>query len=165
MRKLMAIVLFALMLFGSASAAELPIGPMLFKLGAPQSSVMAEVRTHFRVIPVTGKPDMFFLAASNAPAKVIGGISFKDGRLTWVQRNWGSFDDTARADEVARALYSAIESATAATGARASITTKVDRVPGTEFRSTYFQFPGRKVALLSTDGDNKQVTVDESISL
>jgi hypothetical protein len=170
MRKLMAIALCVFGFLGSATAAELPIGPMLFKLGTPQASVMTEVGARFRVIPVTGSPDMFFLSDKDAAnANVIGGISFKDGRLTWVQRNWGSFDGSARADEVAKALYSAIESATTATGSSAIVSTKINRVPGTEFRSTYFQFPGHKVSITVTDGDStnggKQVTVDESISL
>ena len=170
MRKLIAIALCLLGFLGSASAAELPVGPMLFKLGAPQASVMTAVASRFRVIPVTGKPDMFFLSERDAPnAKVIGGISFKNGRLSWVQRNWGSFDGSARADEVAKALYSAIESATTATGSSASVSTKINRVPGTEFRSTYFDFPGHKVSITVADGNSahggKQVTVDESISL
>jgi hypothetical protein len=170
MRKLIFIALCLLGSLGSATAAELPVGSMLFKLGAPQASVMVEVAARFRAIPVTGTPDMFFLSDRDAPnAKVIGAISFKNGHLNWVQRNWGSFDGSARADEVAKALYSAIESATAATGSAASVSTKINRVPGTEFRSTYFDFPGHKVSITVTDGDSthggKQVTVDESISL
>ncbi|WP_162350077.1 hypothetical protein [Pseudoxanthomonas gei] len=169
MRKLIAIALCLLGFLSSANGAELPVGPMLFKLGTSQASVMTEVAARFRVIPVTGSPDMFFLSDKNAPsANVIGGISFKNGRLSWVQRNWGSFDGSARADEGAKALYSAIESATTATGSSASISTKINRVPGTEFRSTYFEFPGHKVSITVTDGDSthggKQVTVDESIS-
>ncbi len=169
MRKLIAIALCLFGFIGNADSAELPIGPMLFKLGAPQASVMTEVGERFRVISVTGNPDMFFLAERDAPNNnVIGGISFSKGRLNWVQRNWGSFDGSARADDVAKALHSAIESATAATGSSAIVSTKINRVPGTEFRSTYFQFPGRKVSFTVADGDStnggKQVTVDESIS-
>lgn len=130
---------------------------------------MAEVKKHFRVIPVTGNPDTFFLLDSNAPTtKVVGGISFKNGRLCWAQRNWGNFDGSDRADEIAKAIYSAIESATAAAGSAATISTKVNRVPGAEYRSTYLVFPEHKVSITVSDGDTshggRQVTVDESIS-
>lgn len=115
---------------------------------------MAEVKKRFRVIPVAGNPDTFFLLDRDAPiTEVVGGISFKNGRLYWVQRNWGRFDDSDRADEVAKALYSAIESATAATGSSATVSTKVNRIPGAEYRSTYFMFPRHKVSITVSDGD------------
>ena len=69
--------------------------------------------------------------------------------------------------EASKALFSAIESATAASGAAATITTKVHRVPGGEFKTVHFEFGNRKVTFTTTEGDasvgGAQVSVDESI--
>jgi hypothetical protein len=170
MRKLIATVLGFLLIAAVAQAAELPVGPMLFKLGAPRASVVAEAQSKFTLVPVSGNPDMFFLSTGNPPnAKILGGIAFKDGRLSWVQRNWGSFSGPTTAVDLAKAVQSALSSAVSASGSSATITTENKQVPGTDFRSTYFEFPGHKVSISvadSTDQDYAcQVTVDESISL
>lgn len=170
MCKSMILLLGFLLFAGSVEAAELPVGPILFKLGTPRASVMAAVKGKFTVIPVTGNPDEFFLSSGSPPdAKVVGGVAFKEGRLSWIQRNWGTFSGPSAAIDVAKAIQSALSSATSASGSRATITTEERHVPGTDFRSTYFQFPGHKVTVLvadSTDPDyGRQVTVDESISL
>ena len=170
MGKSMGLLLGVLLLAGAVDAAELPIGSMMFKLGAPQTSVLSEAQTRFTLVPVSGNPDMFFLSTGNPPnAQIVGGIAFKDGRLSWVQRNWGNFSGPTSAIDVAKAVQSALSSAASASGSQATITTEEKRVPGTDFRSTYFQFPRHKVSITVADSNDpqygRQVTVDESISL
>ncbi|QSX77807.1 hypothetical protein [Agrilutibacter solisilvae] len=170
MRKFMSLLLGILLPSGVVEAAELPIGPMMFKLGESRATVLAEAQTRFALVPVGGNPDMIFLSSGEPPnAKIVGGIAFKDGRLSWVQRNWGNFTGSTAAIDVAKAVQSALSSAASASGSRATITTEEKQVPGTDFRSTYFQFPGHKVSITVADSNDtsygQQVTVDESISL
>jgi hypothetical protein len=164
------IVLLAAFVTAPAYSSELPIGAMRFALGAEQSSVMQEVRARFHVVPLQGSSETFFLSETKPPnIRVLGSIRFANGRLSWVQRNWGQFEGKVNSTEVSKTLFAAIESATAEAGASATVSTKVQRVPGAEFRSIYFEFPGRKITVTSTDGDashgGKQVSIEESIAL
>lgn len=159
--------IFLIFVFSTAHAADLPIGTISLSLGMEQTAVMKELHARFHVIAVTGNNNMFFVSESKPPnASVIGGVSFKSGRLAWIQRNWGSFSEKVNPVEVTKALFSAIESATAASGASAIISTSVHRIPGAEFKSVYFDFPGRKITVSTTDGDTKygqQVSIEESV--
>jgi hypothetical protein len=152
------------------SAADLPVGPVVFSLGSPRAEVLAEAAQNFKLVPVPGNPNTFFLSQGAHPnSKLAGGIGFKEGRLYWIQRNWGSFSSADSAVDVAKALHSALASATEATRARPTVTTEQRQVPGTEFRSTYFQFPGHKVSMTVVESSDpahgRQVTVGESVSL
>jgi hypothetical protein len=151
-----------------ASSAELSIGSMSFALGAPQGKVLADVNANFRVSSVTGQPTTFFLSSvdrANSPS--IGSIAFTNGRLTWAQRTWGSYVASDSAADVSKALYSAIESASAASGSAAAVAVTTRRVPGITFVTTYFRFKDRTVTMLVSDGDaangGRQVSVTESI--
>lgn len=97
--------LLLLCIFSSTYAADLPIGAVSLSLGMEQSTVMKELRAHFHVVAVTGNSNMFFLSESKPPnASVIGGVSFENGRLAWIQRNWGSFAGKVNSIEVTKAL-------------------------------------------------------------
>lgn len=154
----------------SAAGADLAIGTMRFVIGTDQRSVMQEVRTRFHVVPLQGNADMYFLSESKPPnVRVLGGISFSNGRLVWAQRNWGQFEGKVTSTDVSKTMFAAIESATAAAGTSATVSTKIQRIPGAEFKSIYFDFPGRKITITSTDGDasngGKQLSIEESIGL
>lgn len=164
------VVLLAALVTPGAIGSELPIGAMRFALGTEQSGVMQEVRTRFHVVPLQGNPDMYFLSETKPPnVRILGAIRFANGRLVWAQRNWGKFEGKVTSTEVSKTMFAAIESATAEAGTSATVSTKVQRIPGAEFRSIYFDFPGRKVTITSTDGDashgEKQVSIEESIGL
>ena len=152
-----------------AHATDLPIGSVSLSLGMDQSTVMKELHAHFHVISVTGNKNMFFVSENKPPnVNVIGGVSFENGRLSWIQRNWGSFSGKINPVEVSKALFSAVESAKASSGGSAVLTTSVQRIPGAEFKSIYFTFPGRKITVSTTDGDAKygqQVSIEESVSV
>ena len=147
---------------------ELSVGSLSFSLGQDRDAVMRSIKDRFEVVTVTGQPDTFFLSETKRPnVNVIGGVAFKGSRLSWVQRNWGSFQGRVASVEVSTALFSAIESASGASNAEATITTKTQRVPGAEFKTVTFRFPNRLVTMTTTDGNAKngvsQVTIDESI--
>lgn len=151
-----------------AHATDLPIGSLSLSLGMDQSTVMKELHERFHVIPVTGK-NMFFVSESKPPnVHMIGGVSFENGRLSWIQRNWGSFSGQINPVAVSKALFSAIESARTSSGGSAAVSTSVQRIPGAEFKSIYFTFPSRKITVSTTDGDEKYgqlVSIDESVSV
>lgn len=161
--------LLLLCISSNAHATDLPIGAVPLSLGMEQTTVMKELRAHFHVVTVTGSSNMFYLSESKPPnVSVIGGVSFENGRLAWIQRNWGSFAGKVNSVAVTKALFSAIDSAKAASGASAVVNTSVQRVPGAEFKSVYFVFPDRKITVSTTDGDAKygqQVRIEESISI
>lgn len=93
---------------------------------------------------------------------------FENGRLAWIQRNWGLFHENASSGEVATALFAAVGSAKAVSRAPAAVSTTVQRTPGLESKSVDFTFPSRrKITLQITEGGakyGKQVTIDESVS-
>ncbi len=129
---------------------------------------MKEASGRFTVVPVTGRPNTFFLSESQPPnVQVIGGIEFKEGRLTWVQRSWGSFSGPSSSTDATNAVYAALESASLAAGTAATISTKIQRVPDIEFKTVTVDFGRHKVIITSTDGTSrtggKQVSVTESI--
>lgn len=147
---------------------ELSVGSLSFSLGQDRDTVMRAIKDRFEVVTVTGQPDTFFISENKRPnVNVIGGVAFKGGRLIWVQRNWGSFQGRVVSVAVSKALFSAIESASGASNADATISTKTQRVPGTEFKTVTFEFPTRRVTMTTTEGDAKnggsQVSIEESI--
>lgn len=164
------VVLLAALFTPYAIGAALPIGNMRFALGTDQSGVLQEVRARFHVVPLQGSPDMYFLSETKPPnVRVLGAIRFSNRRLVWAQRNWGQFEGKVTSTDVSKTMFAAIESATAAAGTSATVSTKIQRIPGAEFKSIYFDFPGRKITITSTDGDasrgGKQISIEESIGL
>ena len=149
---------------------ELSIGSLSFSLGKDRAAVMRAIKERFEVVTVTGQPDTFFVSERKRPhVHVIGGVAFKEGRLAWVQRNWGAFEGRVSSVEVSKALFNAIESASSASQTSATISTKIQRVPGSEFKTVTFEFPTRRVTMTTTDGDARnggsQVSIEESIRL
>lgn len=151
-------------------AQELPIGSLRLVIGTEQVSVMNEIRLRFEVVTVTGQPNTFFLLDGKPPnGNVIGGVSFENGRLTWIQRKWGSFDGMVSSIEVSKAFFAAVESASFASGAKATVSTSSQRVPGMEFKTVNIDFLGRRITVLTTEAETSkgglQVSIDESVRL
>jgi len=170
MRKKLAAIILTCSTCAFGQSESLPIGSLRLALGSDQIVVMNEIKARYFVVTVSGKPSTFFLSDGKPPnVKVIGGVEFENGKLRWIQRNWGSFAGKGSSLVASKALFSAIESATSSSGAAATITTKVHRVPGGEFKTVYFDFPNRKVTFTTTDGDasigGQQISIDESVEL
>ncbi len=147
---------------------QLTIGSVSLTLGADQGSVQKIVDAHFHVIAESENPNNLLLLDSGPPVgDILGGVGFENGRISWIQKTWGSFTGKDNAVEVADALFSALESATNASGTTATINNTVRRIPGREFKSTDFVFHNRKVNLMTTSGNSKssgrQIVITESI--
>jgi len=129
---------------------------------------MKLISARFSVVTVADKPGTYFLYPLQ-PSKrgVEGGIAFRDGKLVWAQKVWGSYSGASSASDSAKAVFAAIESATAASGKTASVSTTVQRVPDIEFKTVTLDFGRRKVVISSVDATpkegGKQVSVTESV--
>ena len=168
MKYLVFIVVSSLMLSLPARAVDLPIGSITLSLGMEQTQVMQELKRRFHIVPAGQDGTVLVAERQGQLLNYVGGVAFKNGRLTWIQRNWGTFSGKVNSVEVSKSFFSAIESATASSGAAVVTTTKVQRIPGTEFKSVYFSFSdGRKITISTTDGDAKwgqQVSIEETVS-
>jgi hypothetical protein len=98
----------------------------------------------------------------------VGTISFYQGKLTWISRQWGDFNMSNNPMEYSSALFAAIEGAAAASGSTATITTKISRIPSGEIKQIDFVFSDRKVTTIMADGRDQQlgksVGITESMS-
>ena len=132
--------------------------------------MIKEIKSRFEVVTVAGQPNTFFVYDGKPPhGNVIGGVAFQNGRLSWIQRTWGSFEGKVNSVEVSKALFSALESASSVSGTADAITAKSQRVPGIEFKTVTFEFPGRRITMTTTEAEPKngglQVSIDESVRL
>jgi hypothetical protein len=139
-----------------------------FQIGQDQSSVMKEISARFTVVPVTGQPDTFFLRDSNQRnGQILGGVTFKGGKISWIQRSWGSFSGQSKAADAVNALFAAVESASSVAGTTARISTKTQRVPDIEFKAVTLDFGQRKVTIMLSDATpeagGKGVSITESV--
>ena len=163
------LVAFAMSVFvAEVHGSDLAIGSVALALGMDRAMVMEKLRARFHIVTVTGDDNSFFVSETKPPnVEVIGGVKFEDGRLTWVQRNWGSFSGQANPVELGKALFGVLETVTARTGRSAQVGTRSQRIPGAEFDIIEFAFPDRKVTVSVTDGGSRygrHVSIDESIS-
>jgi hypothetical protein len=151
----------------SVIAADLSIGVLRLTLGADKAAVMRDAGSRYKVLTVSNNSDEFFLVDAQNNGVILGRVVFSGGKLVEVTRKWGSFDSTASNTDIGKALFGAIESAAANTDARAVVRTRVNRVPGAEWKSVFLEFPGRTITVTTTDADaasgGKSVDIDESI--
>ena len=113
--------------------------------------------------------EIYFITTGKEPnLKSLGTITFHEGKLDWISRNWGNFNMTNNPMEFASTLFAALEGAAAASGSTATIRTKISRIPSGEIKQIDFVFSDRKITTLISDGPaqglGKQAGIDESVS-
>jgi hypothetical protein len=167
MRLKACIGLLLIALVPRVNATDLPIGLVSLSLGTEQEAVFKELKSHYQIVSVNGNSNLFFVSDGKVPeGAIIGAVEFKDGYLSRIQRNWGSYAGNVDPNEITNILFSAIDSAVASSGKSATVNTNLQRIPGAEFKTIDFVFPGRKISVSLTDGSKygKGVNIDESIS-
>lgn len=152
----------------TAHAGELAIGGVTLSLGKERElTIRALQAASFSLSPNCSATASCLVFERKRPdSTAIGSVTFKDGRLIAASRQWGAFQNRVNPVQISKALLAALESAQAATGAEPSIKSQVQRAPGAEFTTLEFVFPGRRVSVLTTDGDSKygqQVSISEFI--
>lgn len=141
----------------SVLAADLKVGSLILSTGMEQADVMEDLRSHFHLVRVPGAKSMFFVSEDKADkARPIASLAFEDGRISWIERNWGTFSGRVSPVEVTKALSSAMESAKTSSGSSVVINTSVKNSHDAEFKSVYFVFPDRKVIVVTTNGDTER---------
>ena len=141
----------------SVLADDLKIGSLILSTGMEQADIMEDLRSHFHIVRVPGAKSMFFVSQDKADrARPIASLAFENGRVSWIERNWGTFSGRISPVEVTKALLSAMESAKASSGSSVVINTSVKNSHGAEFKSVHFVFPDRKVIVVTTNGDTKR---------
>ena len=149
---------------------ELSIGSVSLVLGTEKNTVLKKLRANLHILPVSGNDNQFFLSDAKPPnVSFIGYVFFENNKLSLIQRNWGSYSGKTESVEITKTLFSAIENAKVASGTAVIVSTSVQRTPGAEFKSIHFDFPGRRISIMSADSSDStkyadQVSIDESIS-
>lgn len=161
-------LLFLLLMTVPAYAESLLVGNIRLSLGSDRASVLQELRASYNLIDVKERPETVFISTGKPPnVQVIGGVEFFGEKVVWIQRNWGAFSGKTGSAEASKALFAAIENASAASGSTAVVTTRTQRVPGMEFKTMSFIFTGRKIVVSITDISPPQkeqlVSIEESI--
>lgn len=148
------IALILLSLVPRLYAADLKIGSLTLSPGMEQADVMEDLRSRFHLVRVSGAKSMFLVSEDKTDkAKPIASLAFDNGRISWIERNWGTFSGKISPVEVTKALLFAMESAKTASGSSAVINTSVKNKHGSEFKLVHFVFPDRKVIVVTTNGD------------
>ncbi len=158
------------LVLSAANASDLPIGAVRLSLGMEKENVLQKLKDFYGV---TEQPmissSLYSITADKKPnSKLLGMVTFREGKLVWISRRWGDFNTANNSMEYASALFAALEGAAAASGSTATITTKVSRVPSGEIKQIDFVFSDRKITTLISDGPaqglGKQAGIDESVS-
>jgi hypothetical protein len=169
MRHLLTAFLLTLAL-SAANATDLPIGSVMLSLGMDKENALKKLKESYGVLEqkIRGSEIYTVTSGKEPNFKFLGTVTFREGKLAWISRNWGNFNMANNPMEYASALFAALEGAAAASGSTATITTKVSRVPSGEIKQIDFVFSDRKITTLISDGPaqglGKQAGIDESVS-
>ena len=161
------LLLSLLLAAANSQANELTLGPVTLSLGLERGPLLGSLQAYFTVSPnCSDTAACLVFEGPQSSGTYVGSVTFKDGRLVGASRQWGEFKDRVNPVLVTKALLAALESAGAASGSRASVSSSLTRVPGADIATLHFNFPGRRVSVLTTDGNSKygqQVSISEFI--
>jgi len=89
------LIVVALVSSVNAGKAQMAIGPVTLQFGQTQASVIRQLGAAFRVDSASGS----YIAVSRdgPPFAIHGNVGFRDGRLAFVSRNWGTGQRDAHA--------------------------------------------------------------------
>ena len=154
MIKILSISFFLIIVFSETQAADLKIGPVTLSPGMEQSDALEALRSHFHIHKVLGARSIFFLSESKSDKdSPIASLAFENGRISWIEKNWGAFSGRISPVKVTKALTSAMESAKIASGESTEVNTNIRQNHNTEFKELHFVFSDRKVIVVTTNGD------------
>ena len=162
------LLLLSLVLAAATSqASELTLGSVALSIGLERAPLLSALQANFTVSPnCSDTAACLVFEGPQSTGTYVGSVTFKDGRLVGASRQWGGFKDHANPVLVTKALLAALESAATASGSRADVSSSLTRVPGADMVTLQFTFPGRRVSVLTTDGNSKygqQVSISEFI--
>ncbi|HKH49415.1 MAG TPA: hypothetical protein VKM72_32500, partial [Thermoanaerobaculia bacterium] len=115
------------------------LGGIEMRLGMPKAAILGALEDKYQLTNA-GEDSWFIMEKGDPPSKVIGGIAFKEGRLSWISRDWSNFEK-ATALDFARDFFSLLANLSEEGKSVALIHTSTVRQPGLTLRPS---LPGTK---------------------
>lgn len=145
---LISIVLACCLKAVQAESDALGIADMKIAIGAPREAVLSRMEQHYHLIR-QGERDFYFIADKRGSSVIYGQIGFKNGRVSWLSTDWGTFSNDAYA--LGQALISALASI-GGSGAPITATVAESRSPGITLERILFQAGRREVNVVASSG-------------
>lgn len=147
-----------------ADDASLFVAGTEIRLGMPKEPLLNSLRSRY-VLTQSSTDSYFVWEGADSTAKLLGGVAFRNGRVSWVSRDWGQFYGTnilKFATELQSALYNL---QTASGGPIVAYVSKPPGVPGLRITEIQFLSGQRKLTLAIVEGDEAKAKGGECISL
>ena len=155
---LIAVLFFTSATVASAEEPSLWVGGMSVKLGMPQSEVLRQLQKNYKVSEPNDRGGMWPIL-DRKTNELKGAVTFKAGKVSWVTRDWGSFEGQGLKD-FTQALFSVIANLNEEGQHLASVTTSTQRSPQVVLDTVTLRFSTK--ALILHLGRSEKV-VDASI--
>lgn len=141
-----------------AQQADLFLAGTTVRLGMPKATVLGALEGKYNLTQ-TDENSWFIMEKGGPPYKHIGGLAFKDGKLSWASKDWGSFGERGTLD-FANDLFSLLSNLGQEGEAVALIKTSTPvRQPGTTLKQIQLIFPNKKITLLVAEDREKGSSV------
>lgn len=148
--------LLVLLMVLTATAANTPeaisLGSVELRLGMPRDAVLARFAPYYNLQKVGS--DSWIVSPKNQSAReAIGSISFREGKLTAIYREWGPNDQLAGAP-FARAIFGVIQQLSQEGKHVCSISVSQTQDPQSELRTAFLVCGGKTVKINLAITDN-----------
>jgi len=147
-----------------ADDASLFVAGTEIRLGMPKEPLLSSLRSRYGL--TQSSTDSYFVwEGTGSTAKLLGGVAFRNDRVSWVSRDWGQFYGTnilKFATELQSALYNL---QTASRGPVVAYVSKPPGVPGLRITEIEFLSGQRKLTLRIVEGDEAKAKGGECVSL
>jgi hypothetical protein len=150
--------------FGQADT--LWVGAAAARLGMSKSDAMQSLNKLGSFYKLTERDDLLFITESGPPFRTAGMLSFRDGKLVAITKNWGDFEgDQAKA--LGKAIYSVLDNAIKEGNSVAAIQAETHpfHPPGEiAFDITFHFTSGKKIVItVPTAADTRNATYEVSV--
>ena len=140
---------------------QLQLGGIELALGMAQEDVLRKLAVLYDVRHMDNAPGNWtVLRKGGPPYRMVGAVSFRTGRLTFVNKHWGPGSDDQSASAMAMALHDAVQALTV-NGAR-SCAASVEAVSAT-ISQTVFQCGRRRLVVVAPSDRDTQAGVSETL--
>lgn len=115
------------------------------KLGMPKSVIWSALEGKYKLANV--EADIWVIEEiTGPPHRLIGGLAFKDGKLSWISKDWGGSGRESSLD-FAKDLFSLLANLAEGGKGVAMIETNTVRQPGLTLYHLSLVFPGRRILI------------------
>jgi hypothetical protein len=134
------------------------------RLGMPRATVLSKLEG--KTLTKTGTDGWIITEKKGSEFLPVGGIGFKDDKLTWLSRDWGNFDSRDSAIDLSLELFRVFSYLDAKGERIIHISTSTFPTPGMTFKSIEVQSTERKVTIGIVEGkETGSVGIQEIIEV